>query len=166
MSLFLLSKTLCHNLNRLMSRFWWGKSSQGKSFSWLAWSKLGASKLSEGMGFWDLEVFNQALLAKQGWSLIQYPDSLVAVILKEKYFTGSDFQQARLGHNPSYAWRSIMQARKVLEKGLMWRVGNGANIRIKNDKWLQTPPTFQVQSPCLGLEPNARVSSLIDPITG
>jgi hypothetical protein len=90
----------------------------------------------------------------------------VAVILKEEYFPRSDFRLAQLGHNPSYAWRRIMQARKVLEKGLMWRVGNGANIRIKNDKWLQTPPTFQVQSPCLGLEPNARVSSLIDPITG
>jgi hypothetical protein len=90
----------------------------------------------------------------------------VAVILKEKYFPESDFLQARLGNNPPYAWRNIIQARQVLEKGLMWRVGNGASIRIKGDKWLQTLPTHQFQSPCCGLELDARVSALIDPNTG
>lgn len=118
------------------------------------------------MGFRDLEVFNKALLAKQGWRLFHFPDSLVAVIRKEKYFPESGFLQARLGNNPSYAWRSIVQARHVLEKGLMWRVGNGPSIRIKEDRWLQALPTHQVLSPCYGLEPDARVSSLIDPNTG
>lgn len=118
------------------------------------------------MSFRDLEDLNKAMLAKQGWHLIQNPGSLVAVILKEKYYPAVDIRQAQLGSNPSYAWRSIFKARDVLERGLLWRVVNGEDIRIWGDKWLLTPPTHKVQSPCRGLDPDARVSSLIDSSSG
>jgi hypothetical protein len=72
----------------------------------------------------DLEVFNKALLAKQGWRLIKFPNSLVAQVLQEIYFPGQVFLNALLGRQPSYAWRSIIQARDVMECGLGWRVGN------------------------------------------
>lgn len=118
------------------------------------------------MGFRDLEAFNQALLAKQGWRLLQHPDSLVATIMRDKFYRGSDFLNARLGHNPSYAWRSIFNAMEFLEQGLFWRVGNGDNIQIWRDKWIPTPSSFQVQSPVEGLHPDAKVSCLINPNSG
>jgi hypothetical protein len=91
---------------------------------------LGTSKLFGGMGFRDLEVFNLSLLAKQGWRLLQHPDSLVAKILREKYYKGSSFLGAQMGRSPSFAWRSLLNVVGVLEKGLIWRVGNGEKIRI------------------------------------
>lgn len=75
-------------------------------------------------GFRDLEVFNLALLAKQGWRLIQNLDSLVAQILKAKYFPSGSFLQARLGSHPSYAWRCMIKALPILEQGLIWRMGS------------------------------------------
>jgi hypothetical protein len=60
------------------------------------------------------------------------------------------------------AWRSICQARGVLEGGLWWRVGNGESIRIWEDKWLPSPSTPKITSPVSVLEVDARVSSLID----
>jgi hypothetical protein len=68
------------------------------------------------MGFRDLEVFNLALLAKQGWRLIQQPESLVAQILRDKYYNGCDFMDASKGKSISYAWRSILNAREVLDR--------------------------------------------------
>lgn len=91
------------------------------------------------MGFRDLEAFNLALFVKQGWRLIQFPDSLVARIMREKYFPQGSFMHAQLGSRPSYAWRSIYQAREVLEAGLVWRVGNGEKIHFWGDIWLLTP---------------------------
>lgn len=38
-------------------------------------------KTEEGLGFKELEAFNFALLAKQGWRLLKYPNFLVARIL-------------------------------------------------------------------------------------
>jgi hypothetical protein len=78
-----------------------------------------------GMGFKDLVVFNLALLAKQSWRILQDPNSLVASILKEKHFPSGSFLSTNLGRRSSYAWRSICQAREVLEDGLLRRAGNG-----------------------------------------
>jgi hypothetical protein len=113
-----------------MGRFWWRHQKESKGVSWMSWEKLSLSKQLGGLGFQDLEACNLALLSKQGWRLVQYPNSLVACILKEKYFPASDFLNAQLGNRPSFVWRSIFQARAVLEAGLVWKVGNGENIRI------------------------------------
>jgi hypothetical protein len=82
MSVFRLPKKLCSSLNSMIKRFWWGHSDEAKHISWMSWGRLGKSKLHGGMGFRDLEAFNGALLAKQGWRLVKYPDSLVARVLR------------------------------------------------------------------------------------
>lgn len=165
---FRLPKTLCRNLNSLMGRFWWGSQHDVHRMSWMSWERMGKSKLSGGMGFRDLEVFNLALLAKEGWRLLQFPESPVARIMREKYFSNGSFMhaQAQLGSRPSYSWRSIFQAREVLDRGLIWRVGNGEDINIWGDKWLLSPTTYKVQSSVRFLPPSARVSELINPATG
>jgi hypothetical protein len=90
--------------------------------------------------------FNRALLAKQGWRLVKYPDSLVARVFKKKYYPYGEFLQAKMGSRPSYAWRSIFNARGVLEAGLRWRVGNGEKIKIWGDRWLPPPSTSSLFS--------------------
>ena len=48
-------------------------------------------KETGGLGFRDLQSFNLAMLAKQGWRLIQNEDSLVSRILRAKYYSNGDF---------------------------------------------------------------------------
>lgn len=166
MSIFLLPKKLCNTLNAMISRFWWRHQSNTHKIAWVKWARMGAPNNKGGMGFRDLEIFNLALLAKQGWRLIQHPNALVPQILREKYFPEGSFLSAALGRTPSLVWRSIFRARGVLEGGLRWRVGNGESIKIWGDKWLPIPLSYQVQSPVQILDPEARVSSLIDSSTG
>ncbi|EEF42777.1 conserved hypothetical protein [Ricinus communis] len=59
---------------------------EGKEFIGISWSKFCANKDEGGMGFRDLQDFNLALLAKQGWKFIVIPHTLVARIYKAKYF--------------------------------------------------------------------------------
>jgi hypothetical protein len=81
---------------------------------------MGMDKQQGSMGIRDLEVFNLALLAKQGWRILQYPDSLVARILWEKFFPSDSFLTANVGSRHSIARRNICQAKEVLKGGL-WR---------------------------------------------
>ncbi|KAA3472829.1 reverse transcriptase [Gossypium australe] len=73
---------------------------------------------------------------KQGWRLLTLPDSLVARVLKAKYFPENSFLQSQLRNSGSYIWRSIWATKGVLEKGLVWKVGSGANISICQDNWI------------------------------
>ena len=45
---------------------------------------------------------------------------------------------------------------------MIWRIGNGASVSIKKDKWLPDQCYRMVISPLSNIPPNAKVSSLID----
>ncbi|KAA3457419.1 reverse transcriptase [Gossypium australe] len=94
------------------------------------------SKDEGGLGFRNMTQFNISLLAKQGWRLLNCPDSLVAKVFKGKYFPDKNFLEARLGNSSSYVWRSIWATRDVLRKGMIWRVGTGQDISISEDAWI------------------------------
>jgi hypothetical protein len=163
MSIFQLPKVLCKKINSMMARFWWGHKENLSRTAWLSWDKLSLSKEEGGLGYRDLEAFNTALLAKQGWRLLQHPQSLVAKVYKEKYFSEVTFLDSELGSKPSFAWCSIWNSRKLLKEGLIWRVGDGESIQIWGDCWVPYPHTYSIQSPVRGLPHDSRVSSLIDP---
>ncbi|MCH84712.1 hypothetical protein A2U01_0005547, partial [Trifolium medium] len=88
------------------------------------WQKICKPKHQGGMGFRNLRAFNEALLAKQGWRLITHPSSMVAQVLKAKYYPNAQFLQAQPKQNMSYSWRSILQASWVLKKGCFWTIGS------------------------------------------
>jgi hypothetical protein len=58
---------------------------------------MSSAKSNGGLGFRDLVLFNQVLLAKQDWRLIQHPYSMVANIFKYKYYLSSSFFRVFLG---------------------------------------------------------------------
>jgi len=72
--------------------------------------KMRRSKSIGGLGFRDLIMFNKALLAKQGWRLIQNPDSLIAQVPRAKYFPRDSFLSSVVGTRPSFVWRSLLFA--------------------------------------------------------
>ncbi|GAA0172759.1 hypothetical protein LIER_26518 [Lithospermum erythrorhizon] len=83
---------------------------------------------------------NLALLAKQGWRLINGEASLLYKILNGHYFK----IRAKLESNPSFGWRSILEGRKVLMEGVRWRVGDGKRIDVWKDPWVPRPGNFRL----------------------
>lgn len=146
MGWFKLPKGLCEELNKMTVSFWWGSSNGRPKIHLMNWRDLCSPKHQEGMGFRSLEGFNQALLAKQGWQIIQQPSSLLAQIFKAQYFPHSSFWEAPSHYNMSQTWRSILWGRELLRKGTRWRIGTGQSFNMGRDPWLPQPSRLSRQT--------------------
>ena len=47
------------------------------------------------MGFRNIQPFNLAMLAKQGWRILSNPNPLMAWVFKTKYFPYDDFLNSK-----------------------------------------------------------------------
>jgi hypothetical protein len=156
---------LCNKLDSLASKFWWGSNTDHKRTHWINWKKTCKRKVEGGMGFRDTRAFNEAMLAKQGWRILTEPTSLMARVLKAKYFPKNTFMQAKSGPRASYSWQSILKARWILKKGCFWWVGQGNNINIWNDRWINPHSNSTTWTKKPNNTSLHNVQDLIDPTT-
>lgn len=161
MSFFLLLLEITKDIERTLSKYWWGSNASDHSTIWMSWQRLSNHKTSGGMGFRDFRDFNLAMLGKQGWRFLTNPGSLVTSIFKARYFPDSNFLDAQLDNNPSYVWRSIWEAKDLLKSGVRWMVGTGNNISIVNQPWVQDDYNLYITSDSPAFEGNT-IASLMN----
>ena len=165
MGCFKLPLTLCHEIEVLIWKFWWGERGNQRKTHWVKWVDLCEPKSEGGMGFKELLLFNDSLLAKQTWRLLHNKNSLFYRIFKSKFFPNCSIMEAKEGRGGSYAWKSILHGREVIRQGAKWRVGNGESIKVWEDNWLPSLSHPRIQGPLTTEMQEARVSSLINPLT-
>lgn len=136
MGIFKLPESVCEDLTSLTRNFWWGAEKGKRKTHWKAWKSLTKSKSLGGLGFKDIRLFNQALLARQAWRLIDNPDSLCARVLKAKYYPNGSIVDTSFGGNASPGWQAIEHGLELVKKGIIWRIGNGRSVRVWQDPWL------------------------------
>ncbi|XP_052878272.1 uncharacterized mitochondrial protein AtMg00310-like [Gossypium arboreum] len=161
MGCFLLPKSVCEDIEKIIANFLWQKGYGKRGIHWCSWSNLCELKENGGLGYRNLTKFNLALLAKQGWRLIENPTSLLAKTLKAKYHPNSEFLNSELGNLPSYTWKSIWAAKGLLLSRLCWRIGNGRDVRIEEDIWVPNAENLHIQQ-VVRNQSKTRVVDLID----
>ncbi|CAL1369989.1 unnamed protein product [Linum trigynum] len=124
MSVFRIPTGIIEDIHSMIINFYWGQRGTKRRAHWVRREEMVCAK-EGGMGFWDLNGFNAALLAKQLWRLYQQSSSLVARIMQAKYYKNSSVLEATTGYQPSFLWRSLISAQDLLCEGLRWRVGDG-----------------------------------------
>ncbi|WZZ24801.1 hypothetical protein YC2023_008202 [Brassica napus] len=144
---FRLPASLCKQIQSILTRFWWDSKPDIRKICWVAWSRLTLPKTMGGLGFRDIECYNQALLAKIAWRLIRDPQSLLAQTLFGKYCFDSSFCDSSCPASAFHGWRGILWGRDLLQLGLGWTVGNGESIKVWSDLWLSTSSPITPMGP-------------------
>lgn len=131
--------------------------------AWVSWDRMATPKCVGGLGFKELESFNDALLAKLGWRILNNPEALLSRVLKGKYFWESSFMESTTKQAASHGWIGIMAGKEVFKKGLGFLVGNGESINVWSDAWLSTSqPLTPIGPPTLANQ-DLKVSDLLLP---
>ncbi|XP_010431723.1 PREDICTED: uncharacterized protein LOC104716077 [Camelina sativa] len=92
---------------------------------------------------------------------MQQPTSLIAKVLKAKYYPKQSLLTSACKANSSYAWKSIFQGIKLISTGLKYIVGNGKQINVWQDPWLHLNPPRPARGPGASTNPNLKVSDLL-----
>lgn len=151
MSCYKVPESVFHEIEAMLARFWWGSKNGERKVFWLSREKLSKSKSVEGMGFRGISEFNQSLLGKQYWRLLEEENSLAGRVMKGRYYPRTNLENSNSGFRSSYAWRSIQCAKELVQRGSRWRIGNGKTVRVFDDRWIPCNPGFKVRSPRINL---------------
>lgn len=104
-----------------------------------------------------------ALLAKQLWRLMHHPTSLLALVLKGRYFRHISPMEVKTSNSPSYGWRSILAVpQDLLREGLRKTIGSGYSTPVWIDPWIPTIPARPTIVIGFYRDQNLFVNQLID----
>ena len=162
MSGVLLPLEICENPTSAIAQFWWSSNPPKEENSLEKWEKVCLPQEEGGIRFRMIHEFNLALLAKQLWRLVQYSDSLVAKVLRERYYRMSSPLRTTSVNSPSYVWTSISAARKLLILGIRHKIHSGYEVKVWEDPWIPTIPARPARPVAPALHSNMRVSDLIN----
>lgn len=118
--------------------------------------------LRRGLGFRTTEEFNLALLPKQLWRLVRFPNSLLSRVLRGVFFWFSDSIQIGKSNSPSFGWRIIVNAKPLLVSGLLRIIGSVMLTRVCEDPWIPTIPARPTNSILDIRDPQLYVNDIID----
>jgi hypothetical protein len=119
MSLFLLLRSFCQEIDSCLRKFWWGAPLDKKhSLCLLGWKKICSPKSVGGLGLRTMEVQNSSLLAKLGWQILSSRDSLWVKALTSKYLHASTFLSAQASPSSSWLWKGILKCSHIVRKGV------------------------------------------------
>eukprot|EP00253_Pinus_taeda_P026386 PITA_26386 len=131
-SLTWVPKGILEKIGRICNRFLWVGSKEDSVLPWVAWEKVARPKEWGGWGIKDLPAFGPSLVAKLGWRIIKM-ENLWTKVVKQKYIDPIPLEKGirnpnKKGGNVSVVWKATIEAFKDIEQGLVWQIGNGANL--------------------------------------
>ncbi|KAL2938021.1 hypothetical protein RDABS01_021470 [Bienertia sinuspersici] len=138
MMVYLFPRRILSKINSTILKFFWSGTLDRKPVYWVNGSTLKQRRLEGGMGIRDVESLNLALLFKQAWRLEKNQNILASRIFRQKY-GGSpisltmDNQRIK---RASWGARSIVKSASILKSKVGFKIGNGQNVRILEDKWV------------------------------
>ena len=87
---------------------------------WIKWDELPKSKMVGRVGFRDLTMFSDSLLAKQAWRFLHNKNSLLYKVFKALFSPNCSIMEAKDSRPGSYAWQSLLKGKEINKRGAQW----------------------------------------------
>ena len=161
MQSFMVHNSNHHDLDTINRTFFWNKEPNYSPL--IGWDKICQPVNKGGLGIRKTKDINCALQYKLLWKILAEPENCWVKVITGKYLkqTGIlDYTRDRQ-KSSSWQWRNMTDLLNEFKKGLMWRVGNGENIRFWKDPWILEKPIEQITEISRLTNPDMKVSEVI-----
>lgn len=146
----------------VLTRFWWDAKEGENKISWVSWDKLTLPKRLGGLGFRDIQAFNQALLAKIAWRIITKPTCLLSRILGGKYCSTTSFLKVEsVSSSSSHSWKGILKVRDLLLTHRGKALGDEESTNVWRDSWICPESDLKPYGPVREQDQDLLVSDLL-----
>ncbi|XP_074267199.1 uncharacterized protein LOC141590510 [Silene latifolia] len=139
LSAFKMPVSVSSKINSLISQFWWRGTAMRVGLHWSSNLFLNAPKSSGGLGIRNISCLNQSLLAKIGWRILQFPNSLIGRVLGKKYnlsFASIMSPSYRKLGCQSWGERGITWGLELLRLQSAYQIGFPSTLDLWRDNWL------------------------------
>ncbi|KAF7826284.1 Transposon TX1 uncharacterized 149 kDa protein [Senna tora] len=131
------SKDQCQKIESLMSHFFWGHNGDNPKLHLQRWDLLCRPKYQGGLALCDVYAFNQALLAKHIWRLIDHSNRLGDLTLVPKYMDHTNWASFKHHSSSSWRWKAVLKSKDLILNNLGWQIGDGKSINTNHHVWWQ-----------------------------
>ncbi|KAL0293424.1 UNVERIFIED_CONTAM: putative ribonuclease H protein [Sesamum angustifolium] len=138
-SVFILPKGVLKNLEQKMRTFLW-QGHSGRGNAKVAWDQICKPKTEGGLGISSLITTNQALILKQLWRILQNDGTSIWVDWVQHYRLRHATIWTLKRTTGSWSWKKILKLRHLLQRGVIYKVGDGSSFSLWQDIWHERGP--------------------------
>ncbi|KAL0294410.1 UNVERIFIED_CONTAM: hypothetical protein Sangu_3219700 [Sesamum angustifolium] len=146
-----------------MRQFLW-QGSAGSRNAKVAWAWITKPKEEGGLGIRSLTTTNQALMLKQLWRILQNDGTSIWVDWIQRYRLRHSTIWTFNGALGSWGWKKMLKLRPLLQRGVIYKIGDGSSFSLWQDAWHERGPlclTFPQGPEVTGLPLSSSLSSVI-----
>ncbi|GJZ56100.1 hypothetical protein Tco_0611293 [Tanacetum coccineum] len=139
-SVFLIPKTTIKEIENVLKGFHWCQWELKMGTTKVAWKVICGPKSQGGLGIKSLGPWNEALLSKHMWNIIDKKDSLWVKWVNVVKLKGKSVWEIEIEENDSGTWKAILSLRSKLRDSVWKKLGDGKSTNILFDKWCEKGP--------------------------
>ncbi|GJR74233.1 RNA-directed DNA polymerase, eukaryota, reverse transcriptase zinc-binding domain protein [Tanacetum coccineum] len=121
-----------------------GDSAQGKSK--IAWKLVCRPKDQGGLGIKPLKKWNEVLLIRQFWKIIENNESLWAKWVNLVKLKKKSIWNVQIDKSDSWGWKTMLKIRDEIKNHVWYKIGNGKSISVFYDRWCSIGPLSEMIS--------------------
>ncbi|XP_052622964.1 uncharacterized protein LOC128128149 [Lactuca sativa] len=134
-SIFKIPIATINEIEKMCKSFLWANGEIVKGKAKVKWHDICKPKEYGGLGIKNLRRWNEALLAKHVWNVINNKNSLWVQWVRINYIGSKNFWDILQKKSISWTWKRCLEVRKIVRPHVVSCVGNGRNTSLWHDWW-------------------------------
>ncbi|GKA90278.1 hypothetical protein Tco_0812148 [Tanacetum coccineum] len=118
-----------------MKNFLWSHGSSNGGKAKIAWKVVCRPKDQSGLGIKPLREWNEVLLMKHIWKIVEQKQNLWVQWVNRVKLKGRNIWDIEINDNDSWGWKMLMGLRDKMKMHIFHNIGNGLTTSIWFDKW-------------------------------